>query len=403
MDEPENQPENQPLDESSLNFAPIEEKSTTEESVSSTPQGLVSMNIPDSLNRPIRVALFMGVKNLFLVENGDTTQLSADGFKSFTPKKIEGAKGKCIVIAETRWQLKNSCYPGSATITAKNGKLDVVNTVEVEEYLRGVVPYEMGKLDQQRFEALKAQAVAARTYAYKHFNSRGDAGFDVYADTRDQVYKGLASATPLTDEAVKQTAGVVMTYNHKFITAYYHSTCGGQTETMATWQKPDLPYLKSVSDKAEKGGNWCNESSYTKWERKFTDKEINTLFRQNASEAKVKIKDFNKVLKIEILNKLSSGRVLTMRVTTNKGSFDIWADKTRWLFKKNGSILPSSFFSITHKEGLWIVEGKGFGHGVGMCQMGVRGMAAAGKNYGEILGHYYQGITFEKYQKAGQK
>ena len=99
------------------------------------------------------------------------------------------------------------------------------------------------------------------------------------------------------------------------------------------------------------------------------------------------------------MDTLKSGRILTLEVTTDKGTYQVVGDKVRWLFKKNGSILPSSFFRIGHDEGGWIIRGKGFGHGVGLCQMGVRARAAAGQNFAEILTHYYPGITLERFEK----
>ncbi len=90
---------------------------------------------------------------------------------------------------------------------------------------------------------------------------------------------------------------------------------------------------------------------------------------------------------------------MTLRVETDKGYFDVLTDRTRWLFKKAGTILPSSFFTVKKEGKEWVVTGTGFGHGVGMCQMGVRARAQAGQSYQEILSHYYQGITLEKFDR----
>ena len=370
--------------------------------------------IPDELNRPLRVGVFTGVKELYLKYQGETVRVTPHGNKvkfeagdnstEDISREFNSEENGCIAIAQDKKALGKACYPGSILFRATNGKLDAINSVDVEDYLRGVVPYEIGKLDSSRVEALKAQAVAARTYAYKHFNSREAMGFDVFADTKDQVYKGLESATALTDAAVKATAGVVMTYNGEFIIAYYHSTCGGITETLATWNRADLPYLKSVPDRRPDGKPWCDESSYIKWARRFAAKEIAKLFKANASEAKAVFSDkngadFKKVKSVKVKDKLKSGRILTLRVETDKGHFDVLTDRTRWLFKKAGTILPSSFFSIKKDGKEWVLTGTGFGHGVGMCQMGVRARAQAGQSYLEILSHYYQGITLEKFER----
>lgn len=386
----------------------------TEETSQDKPATFKEHPIPEELNRPLRVGIFTGVKELYFKYQGETVHVTVSRNKvkfeaggnstEDISREFNSDEGGCLAVAADTKTLGKACYPGSILFRNTNGKLDAINSVDVEDYLRGVVPYEIGKLDSSRIEALKAQAVAARTYAYKHFNSRESVGFDVYADTKDQVYKGIESATPLTDAAVKATAGVVMTYGGDFIIAYYHSTCGGITETLATWNRADLPYLKSVPDRRPNGKPWCDESSYTTWERRFADKKIVKLFKANASEAKATFSsangaDFKKIKSIKIKDKLKSGRIMTLRVETDKGHFDVLTDRTRWLFKKAGTILPSSFFTVKKEGREWVLTGTGFGHGVGMCQMGVRARAQAGQSYQEILSHYYQGITLEKFDR----
>ena len=393
-----------------VNFTPIEATSVSETHNASAnlPSGVIAKKIPENLNRPLKVGVYIGVKELYLKLEGETIHMTPSGnmvkFQgkensvTLENKEIYG-EGNCISIAPTAKELASACYPGHFYVSASKGLINAVNVVDVEEYLRGVVPYEIGKLDSSRFSALESQAIAARTYAYKHFGSRESMGFDVYADTKDQVYMGLRSATPLTDSAVKSTAGIVMTYNGEFIIAYYHSTCGGMSETLATWERPDLPYLKSAPDLRKDGTPWCNESSYSKWERKFSDKELESLIKKNGKEAKAKVPDFKKIKNIVVKDTLNSGRILTLAVETDKGKFEVRGDKVRWLFKKGGTILPSSFFRIEHKKGEWTVSGKGFGHGVGMCQMGVRARSAAGQDFKTILTHYYPGITLERFEK----
>lgn len=410
-----------------IRFVPIEATNTVEiqSSASSTETSKVSVvsdspikfeerSVPQDLDRPLRVGVFIGLKEMYLKYAGEVIKVTANGKNikltgkgqsvEMESREFSNEDGSCVSFAADTKSLQKACYPGSVLFRASNGKVDAINSVDVEEYLRGVIPYEIGKLDSGRIEALKAQAVAARTYAYKHYNSREAQGFDVYADTKDQVYKGLEGATPLTDAAVKATAGVTMMYNGEFIIAYYHSTCGGVTETLATWNRPNLPYLQSKTDLRQDGTPFCNESSYMKWERRFTDKEIADLFKKNLSESKAKFvgtssKDFKVVKEISIKNKLPSGRISTLAVKTDKGGFEVLTDRTRWLFKKANMILPSSFFEVKHEGKEWIVTGTGFGHGVGMCQMGVRARAQAGQSYQEILTHYYPGITLEKFDR----
>ena len=387
-------------------YSPIEANSVSE-------QTIVPQKIAKELNRPIQVGVFVGVPNIFVRQKNEELHITASKgklkikTKSKRPqtadrrvfKATSSSASDCIAIATDKSGLNKACYNGEFIVTANGNKLNAINVIDIEDYLRGVVPYEIGKLDESKFEALKAQAVAARTYAYKHFGSRVAQGFDVYADTRDQVYKGLHSATELTDKAVRETDGVVMTYNGEFITAYYHSTCGGETEGVVTWGRPDHPYLKNKPDLRPDGTPWCRESSYTEWTREFTEDELRDLFQINAKEAKANVPSFSSIKSMHIQDTLKSGRIHTLVIETNNGSFTAKADKIRWLFKRGGTILPSSFFRI-HKNGNeWILKGKGFGHGVGLCQMGARARAQAGQSYIQILTHYYPGITLEKFKR----
>ncbi|MBO4828038.1 MAG: SpoIID/LytB domain-containing protein [Fibrobacter sp.] len=387
-------------------YSPIEANSVSE-------QTIVPQKIKKELNRPIQVGVFVGAPNIFVRQKNEELHITASKGKlkiktkskrqQTADRRVFKASGSstsdCIAIATDKSGLNKACYNGEFIVSANGNKLNAINVIDIEDYLRGVVPYEIGKLDESKFEALKAQAVAARTYAYKHFGSRVAQGFDVYADTRDQVYKGLHSATELTDKAVRETEGVVMTYNGEFITAYYHSTCGGETEGVATWGRPDHPYLKNKPDLRPDGTPWCRESNYTEWTREFTEDELRDLFQINAKEAKANVPSFSSIKSMHIQDTLKSGRIHTLVIETNNGSFTAKADKIRWLFKRGGTILPSSFFRI-HKNGNdWILKGKGFGHGVGLCQMGARARAQAGQSYIQILTHYYPGITLEKFKR----
>jgi stage II sporulation protein D len=387
-------------------YSPIEANSVSE-------QTIVPQKIKKELNRPIQVGVFVGVPNIFVRQKNEELHITASKGKlkiktkskrqQTADRRVFKATGTsasdCIAIATDKAGLNKACYNGEFIVTANGNKLNAINVIDIEDYLRGVVPYEIGKLDESKFEALKAQAVAARTYAYKHFGSRVAQGFDVYADTRDQVYKGLHSATALTDKAVRETDGVVMTYNGEFITAYYHSTCGGETEGVVTWGRPDHPYLKNKPDLRPDGTPWCRESNYTEWTREFTEDELRDLFQINAKDAKANVPSFSSIKSMRIQDTLKSGRIHTLVIETNNGSFTAKADKIRWLFKRGGTILPSSFFRI-HKNGNeWILKGKGFGHGVGLCQMGARARAQAGQSYIQILTHYYPGITLEKFKR----
>ena len=383
-------------------YSPIEASSVSE-------QTIVPQQISRELNRPIQVGVFVSVPSIYVRQKNEELHITASRSKlrikqkgkrqQTTERRVFKPTDGCIVIATDKASLNKACYEGEFVLTANGNKINAINVIDIEKYLRGVVPYEIGRLDESKFEALKAQAVAARTYAYKHFGSRKAQGFDVYADTRDQVYKGIHSASDVTDKAVRETEGVVMTYNGEFITAYYHSTCGGETEGVATWGRPNHPYLQNKPDIRPDGTPWCRESNYTEWTREFDESELRDLFQINAKEAKANVPSFSSIHAMNILDTLKSGRIHTLEITTNNGKFTAKADKIRWLFKRGGTILPSSFFRIHRNGDQWILKGKGFGHGVGLCQMGARARAQAGQSYIQILTHYYPGITLEKFTR----
>jgi len=288
-------------------------------------------------------------------------------------------------------------YRGSWAVLSTDSGLAVINSLPVEDYLKGVVPHEIGRLKRNELEALKAQAVAARTYAYRHLGSRKSQGFDVYADTRDQVYNGKNDEDSLTNEAILATSGLVIKYNGNLIEAYYHSTCSGKTDSPEVWDSENKSYLVSVSDSAN-GKVFCGFSKYMNWEEKFTKAELRNLFQKNMENAKAdKIFSFDKVEQIFIIEKFSSGRVKRLVVFTDKGSFEIFGDRTRWLFQRDGKILPSALFSISREKDNFIITGSGFGHGIGMCQIGVIARARDGQKFENILKAYYTDVSIEEY------
>jgi stage II sporulation protein D len=299
------------------------------------------------------------------------------------------ADGDCIYADRT--------YRGSFAVLSTDSGIAVINSLPIEDYLKGVVPHEIGKLKQDGFEALKAQAVTARTYAYAHLDSRKSQGFDVYADVRDQVYNGRNDEDNLVNEAILVTNGLVIKHGSKLIEAYYHSTCGGKTESSEVWGQENKVYLASVSDSAN-GKAFCELSKYISWEEKFTKAELEKLFQKNAEDARVdKVFSFSKIEQIFIIEKFPSQRVKRLVVFTDKGSFEVFGDRVRWLFQRNGKILPSALFNITREKDNFTINGSGYGHGIGMCQYGTIVRARQGQKFDDILKTYYTDVIIEKY------
>jgi SpoIID/LytB domain protein len=291
-------------------------------------------------------------------------------------------------------RVNKSPYSGVLHIHRENGKMLVVNELPMEEYLRGVVPHEIGYLDSTGTEAIKAQAIAARTYAYR--NLKPTRLFDLHTDVKDQVYKGLTGTYPLADRAIIATKGIVLVYEGKFAETYYHSTCGGYTTAVHhVWNKDSIAYLVSVPDLDENHNPWCQASSFTTWSYEWSWNQIQQLAATSLNQASPSPPySGGTITHLSIVSRAASGRVRHLDVHYGRGASRIFGDRVRWFLRRpdaNQGILPSTYFRLnTDSKGVR-VTGRGLGHGIGMCQMGARGRSRAGQNYGEILSAYYKG------------
>lgn len=292
-------------------------------------------------------------------------------------------------------------YRGLLDVTSTGSKLKLINTVFIEDYLKGVVPHEIGKTPPEQMEAIKAQAVAARTYAINRLGQYGPAyGYDLKSDVSDQIYKGMAGEDDLVNKALEATNGLVATYDDKLINAYYHSTCGGQTDNIEdVWDKDPEPYLVSVSD-----GDACEISKYFTWTEKFTADQIIDRLQNYLSQEYTEDVRVGRLLDIRIIARTPGGRVASIVFETTSGLFTFNKEKVRWIIRRgeNGeSILRSANFDIDLRRDASgdikevIFNGRGYGHGVGMCQMGARALASRGIAFDSILKIYYQGIELK--------
>ena len=316
---------------------------------------------------------------------------------------VKGATGVSMFAEDSRHRLvvDKIPYHGALIFGRHNGKPIVVNRLNLDQYLTGVLTPELGERTDDEYEAVKAQAVAARTYALRHLGQYAYAPYDLKADVSDQVYVGASQQRDWVDHAVTETEGEVLTFEGDLIDSYYHSTCGGKTDAIEDiWPKPAKPYLVSVDD-----DKFCSWSKYWEWTEEFSGQAL--LANQKAYRAQVgtPISNFTYLKDIEILRGTEGGRALAISVTTSAGLWTILADQTRWALgrpSRPGSILPSSNFEIKLKRdknghiSSATVKGRGYGHGVGLCQCGMIGRARAGQFYRDILPHYYTGAVIER-------
>ncbi len=285
--------------------------------------------------------------------------------------------------------VNNKPYYGYLEVRKNHGKIWVINILNIEDYLKGVVPCELGRITPDLIQAAKAQAVAARTYARAHLGKNERLGFDLYATTKDQVYRGIAVEEPLITRAITETKGEILVFNNAPIEAKYHSTCGGRTANYNdAWGGEFVPYLKSVECE------FCNNSPHFSWTKKQSKQEFFSNLRTNLSKMGSVIGDSELIQKFRFKRNEESKRVIEVKIITSKREMTVSADKVRIVFgtpEDPAGMLKSCWFSMRFQDDSVVIDGKGFGHGTGMCQFGAIGMAKQGRKYREILKHYYPG------------
>jgi stage II sporulation protein D len=303
--------------------------------------------------------------------------------------------------------VRGNPYRGELRVqAAPGGGLTVVNRLDMETYLLGVVPREIGRFDLDIYEAIKAQAVAARTYAITYLGRRSQQGFDVYATVEDQVYGGAAAENETVNRAVRETTGEILTYGGQPITAYYHSTCAGQTAAIdEVWNNAPVPYLVSVRDLDPSGQAYDRSSSRFRWTERWTHDQLVGILNRTLADS-LRGRRISQIRDMRVLERTPSDRVRRMRIETDAGTYTVGKDRIRWILPpiRNGNptgILNSSKFdvSLVRSGGRVteiVAEGGGWGHGIGMCQVGAMGRARAGQDYRTILRTYYPGTEIRR-------
>ncbi len=265
-------------------------------------------------------------------------------------------------------------YSGNIYVWKGINGLYLVNELPLEDYIKDVVAVEVST--DWDMEALKAQAVISRTYALYQKKVSGDSIYHIASSVLHQVYKGNNPDIRVS-YAVESTSGEVLTYKSTPIEAFYHSTCGGATENPDEVFGKKYPYLHSVKSD-------CDLSPYSHWERSMHVSEIEEAMHLRG------------IIDITVKSYTSSHRVKQLDIITSTGTTTVNATDFR---KAIGwKRLPSTQFQMSLKDDMVILEGSGYGHGVGLCQWCALKMAKAGKNYKEILSYFYPGTTIRLYE-----
>lgn len=303
-------------------------------------------------------------------------------------------------------EVDGRAYRGELLVYGGDEGVVIINRLKIDEYLRGVVPREIGTRAESDFAAIQAQAVAARTYAFMNLASGDDVLYDVTSTVRDQVYGGVAVETAIADRAIESTQRLVVTYAGRVVNAPYHSTCGGSTAAASeVWRSGDEPYLQPVSDRIP-GTNryYCDISPSFRWTRtldaRTLDAALAKYLADYAEGGAIAARAPGHARDVEISSRTGSGRVGALTITTDRGNFTVRGNDTRYVLRPpGGAILHSTYYSVevTNADNGTIsrltIRGTGNGHGVGMCQWGAIGRARAGQDFRTILATYYPGTS----------
>ncbi len=273
----------------------------------------------------------------------------------------------------------NYIYSGDFYITLLTNRLFLINEISVEEYLKGVLPNEISP--NWNIEAIKAQAVAARTFAYFYKLKNLNQLYHLNATILSQVYTGKTGEKAIFNKAIQETQDEVLVFNNRLIAAYFHSVCGGHTEDAEKVWGRKLPYLRGVPC------NYCRNAKHYRWQAIFTDKEIISKLNKSGFN----ITHISRIVPGKIS---SSGRWVSVRIIGKPHSITVQGNMFRLIL--GAEKLRSTKFRISHYKDKWIVKGKGWGHGVGMCQWGAKGMADRGYKYYQILRYYFRGTKLVK-------
>ncbi|MDY0361546.1 MAG: SpoIID/LytB domain-containing protein [Desulforegulaceae bacterium] len=345
----------------------------------------ISNNFLKTDNIPVKILLGTAGKCSFFSGNS----LYAD-FKSLKSNRIDASiskSGTIIINGKNSFKKKiilsspkeplifqNTRYTGKIILNQKNEQIEVINVLDLGSYLKSVVPSEMP--DSWHHEALKAQAVASRTYALFMIWQNKNNSYHLESGIISQVYKGIENICINSSLAVEETDSQFILFENKPVLAAFHSNSGGFTDDpIYFWQK-NYSYLKSKQDRF---------SPLNEWSVFFSYDELSKLLFSNSL----------KIKKVWISEKTPSGRVTSLSFKTDKGNFFLSGEKLR--AKTGFYLVKSTLFGLKNTKTGIEINGRGFGHGIGMSQWGAKIMAEKGYNYKDIVNYYYSdNIKIEK-------
>lgn len=314
-----------------------------------------------------------------IIDQGQGLQKSkisvSNGGINIGNKHYDNSELRITGLRDGAIELNNIRYRGEIRILQQfNNNFSVIEEVDLESFISGVLGSEMPQTWNE--EALRAQGVTARTYAmYKKKVRRNEV---YHLDMLELAYRGMSSESPRLNKIVQDTKGVVMVYDWNIFPAYFHSTCGGHTEDVGSvFGKDSIPPLSGVVC------NYCNNSKYSRWSTDISKSEIEKRLR----DAKVYVSNISTVKAIDPGAGKHGSRV---EIVSADGSKEMNANDFRLLVGPN-YLYSTAFDSKNNGKSITFL-GRGWGHGVGLCQYGAQAMAEKGFQWTAILKYYYPKI-----------
>lgn len=368
--------------------------------------------------------------------NGDCIAFAGGSYEEIVFKRLytssEGFDDAAFVLEDVtigvnfHWQRKESQrFAGTLKLIVEQDRITAINLIGIEDYLRSVISSEMKSTAS--FEFLKAHSVISRSWLLAQMDRRNEsekgrpdfvdtpervilwadredhANFDVCADDHCQRYQGLSRVcSSKVDEVISATWGEILQYDGKVCDARFSKCCGGMTERFSTcWEDRDYPYLTPVKDVSDDGVDFCNTQDETILSQVLNDYDLETrdfyqwrvvYGRKALAELILRRSgmDFGEILELVPLKRGASGRIYELRIVGTRLTMTIGKELIirRWLSETH---LKSSAFDVMYDGSDIVLEGRGWGHGVGLCQIGAAVMGAKGYDYSSILSHYFPG------------
>ncbi|UFS70537.1 SpoIID/LytB domain-containing protein [Geomonas sp. RF6] len=336
----------------------------------------------------IRVAVVKGVETVTLDGNGVlVTGPNGEPLRLDPPIELRRSRdgvtvngrpfSRIVATAAALVRVNGKGYRGIVEIGPGERGLLVVNELPLEEYLIGLINCEISSA--WPMEAIKAQAVIARSYAVFQKAARKNAPYQLESSVMDQVYDGADQEDSRAARGVQETAGEVLTFNGRTIQAFYHANCSGHTEDSREVWGLSLPYLRGVPCK------YCQEANPSRWEQTIPLKKVEGALKSAGYPV-------SGIREVRVGGRNESGRVQDVQITCSRGKVSVPGVAFR---KAIGyGVVKSTNFDLLILGDDVMVAGAGSGHGVGLCQWGSKQRALDGFSYREILSYYYPGVQF---------